>query len=214
MSSSLTTTGRLADDFWFLAHGDASGRPRLAMDVMGLTLAGALLAELVLTESIEFEDELVILTGAEGPADALSRHVIDLMWRELGALPVRAWLEYLGPQAPGLVAKRLHDEHLIWRERSRLPLRSSHWVPGDDQIAALPAVRVTSQLMRKGPLDPPTAMLAALARATSLRHPLLWEVSHVIRTGLDPRLTHLGSALRDLLGHIEAALGRAATVRV
>lgn len=214
MSSTLTTTGRLADDFWFLAHGDASGRPRLAMDVMGLALAGALLAELLLVEGIEIHDELVIVTGAEGPADDLSRHVLDLMWRELGALPVRSWLDYLGPQAPGLVAKRLYDERLIWRERSRLPLRSPHWVPGSDQIAALPAVRVTSQLMRKSPLDPPTAMLAALARATGLRHPLLWEISHVIRAGLDARLTQLSPPLRDLLGHVEAALGRAATVRV
>jgi hypothetical protein len=184
------------------------------MDVMGLALAGALLAELVLAEAIELQDELVVLTGAEGPTDNLSRHVLDLIWRELGALPARDWLEYLSPKAPSLVAKRLHDERLIWRERSRLPLRSAHWVPQNDQIAALPAVRVTSQLLRKGPLDPPIAMLAALTRATSLRHPLLWEVSHGIRTGLDPRLTRLSPTLRDLLGHIEAALGRAATVRV
>lgn len=48
----LTGTGLVADDLYLLAHHDVSGKPFLQQRALGLGLAGALLAELVLVAAL------------------------------------------------------------------------------------------------------------------------------------------------------------------
>ena len=45
----LSGTGRLADDLYLLAHHEITGKPHLQPRAVGLGLAGALLAELMLS---------------------------------------------------------------------------------------------------------------------------------------------------------------------
>jgi len=48
-------TGRVADELYLIAHHELTGRPHLAPRAVGLGLAGALLAELVLADAISIE---------------------------------------------------------------------------------------------------------------------------------------------------------------
>jgi hypothetical protein len=59
----LTGTGLAADDLYVLAHHDVTGRPFLQARALGIGLAGALLAELVLAGAIRVPDGRVALAG-------------------------------------------------------------------------------------------------------------------------------------------------------
>ena len=52
MSGGLGGTGLVADDLYLMAHHEISGRPLLQPRPLGMGLAGALLAELMLGGSI------------------------------------------------------------------------------------------------------------------------------------------------------------------
>ncbi len=77
---SLTGTGRLADDVYLLAHHEVSGRPFLHARVLGLGLAGALLAELVLEGKIFIRPGEVVV--ADRPPNA--RQYFGEAVRQLG----------------------------------------------------------------------------------------------------------------------------------
>jgi hypothetical protein len=203
----------VGDDFWFMAHGDASGRPRLAMDVMGVALAGALLAELVIARAVVICGGRVACTGARGPADFAAQYVLATISGEQAALSPQDWLTFLGPGASGLVARRLHHEGLVMRHRSHVSGRRARWRPSSEEIAALPAVRVTNRLLRLTPFDPPSVLLAGLVRASNLSNPLLYEVRVLIRSELDPLVQQLSPSLCAVLEHVEAAIGHLVTVR-
>lgn len=212
-SLALTTTGRVGDDFWFMAHGDASGRARLAMDVMGVALAGALLAELVTAQAVVIRGGRIACTGARGPEDFAAQYVLGTIASEQVTLSPHDWLAFLGPSAPGLVARRLHHEGLVRRQPSHLPGRRPRWKPSNEEIAALPAVRVTNRLLRQTSFDSPSVLLAGLVRATNLSNPLLYEVRFLIRSDLDPLLQQLSPPLCAVLDHVETAVGHLVTVR-
>jgi hypothetical protein len=59
-------TGRLADDLYLIAHHELTGRPHLAPRAVGLGLAGALLAELVLRSRGRGRGQTMIFVAAEG----------------------------------------------------------------------------------------------------------------------------------------------------
>ena len=48
LDAGLGGTGLVADDLWLLGHDDRSGKPQLQPRALGIGLAGALLAELML----------------------------------------------------------------------------------------------------------------------------------------------------------------------
>jgi hypothetical protein len=66
LTARLAGTGRLADDLYLMAHNDVSGRPYLQPRALGLGLAGALLAELVLAGRVD-----------AGPQDLIDRRRRD-----------------------------------------------------------------------------------------------------------------------------------------
>ena len=50
LNAGLSGTGLVADDLYLMAHDDRSGKPYLQPQALGIGLAGALLAELMLAE--------------------------------------------------------------------------------------------------------------------------------------------------------------------
>ncbi|MGH3736189.1 MAG: GPP34 family phosphoprotein, partial [Micromonosporaceae bacterium] len=58
----------LADDYFFLAVNDRTGRPKLAPKVFALGLAGALLGELILGERITIEGDRLRVVDRHPPA--------------------------------------------------------------------------------------------------------------------------------------------------
>jgi hypothetical protein len=65
----LSGTGRLADDLYLLAHHERTGRPHLQPRAIGLGLAGALLAELMLLGTICIRPEGFVVANHTPPGD-------------------------------------------------------------------------------------------------------------------------------------------------
>ena len=90
MSPGLEGTGRVADDLWLLAHNDVTGKPYIQPRPLGLGLAGALLAELILAGALVVAgDQIAVTARHRPPGDALARHVLGLVAGEREAHPVR-----------------------------------------------------------------------------------------------------------------------------
>ncbi|NUP47884.1 MAG: GPP34 family phosphoprotein [Catenulispora sp.] len=218
-----TRTGRLADDFFLMVHDDLSGRPRLSERILGLGLAGALLAELIALGVVDIEKNVVRLTGYQMPAvdspgaSELAEEVLRDVEAEASSLPVQDWLAYLCQLAPERVGRRLEAAGLVYFKASALKAlrRSGRWIPVDVHSAGWPAIDVKLRIYN-GKADPHTLMLFGLARATGLKHPSLWEVEDrlqdpvVWEQTLRP-LVAFNPALLDLLGHTEAVVGSAIT---
>ena len=123
MSAGLGGTGLVADDLYLLAHHDVTGKPVLQPRPLGIGLAGALLAELMLGGGICLRPDGVVLPGRTWPGDELARHVRDLVAAEQEPHPVREWLLFLARPAATDVAGRLERSGYLTRAGGRIPWR-------------------------------------------------------------------------------------------
>jgi hypothetical protein len=210
----LQGTGRLADEFFLIAHDDASGRPRLADRLLGLGLAAALLGELALGEWIELRAGAVALTGREGGAAPPGEEPAARMFEYLRAEqhPARTWLAFFARTARDDVAGRLAEAGLITRQARRRPWQAGGWAPISANAAALPAAQLVTQLIRGRALSEQQTVLVGLLRATGLDQAVLWEARH----SSPDAVRHVGEAmaalkpsLTELIGQAEAAVGAA-----
>jgi hypothetical protein len=167
-ASKLGGTGLIADDLYLLGHDDRTGRPFLGARPLGIGLAGALLAELMLGGSISLHRDGVIVAHRRWPADDLGRRVRDQVAAEGGPRPVRDWLLFFARSAAGDVASRLEQAGYLRHARSWVPGRPGRWVPVDADCAYAPVIRVRSALDPSRPFDPCRAVLAGLAGACGL----------------------------------------------
>src|SRR5262249_22008053 len=85
----LTGTGRLADDLYLMAHHEVSGKPLLQPRAVGLGLAGALLAELLLAGRVRVGPGGVVVAEAAPSGDALADSVLALVLGEEQRRPAR-----------------------------------------------------------------------------------------------------------------------------
>jgi hypothetical protein len=161
-------TGRVADDLYLLGHDDRTGRPLLGPRPLGIGLAGALLAELMLGDSISLQRDGVIAAHRRWPADDLGRRARDLVAAERQPHPVRDWLLFLARTASGDVARRLEQAGYLRHARGRFPGRPGRWVPVDASWAYAPVIRVRAALDPSRPADPRQVVLAGLAGACGL----------------------------------------------
>jgi Golgi phosphoprotein 3 (GPP34) len=137
----LSGTGRLADDLYLLGHSDISGKPFLQPRATGIGLAGALLAELMLSGHIHVEPEGIAVARSAPPADRLAHHILDVVTGEAEDHPVREWLLYIGRTAAEDVARRLDARATRLRPGSR---------PSGDSIGVTGARRHDDRLARPG----------------------------------------------------------------
>jgi len=171
--ASLTGTGMLADDLYLLAHHDVSGRPFLQPRAIGIGLAGALLAELVLSSAIRVCADGVTIAGRPHPSDGLARHVFDLVLRERDWHPARDWLMFLAVTAEHDVARRLAQAGYLIPAFSRRPWRADRWVPADPDCAFASLARARTALDPARPAALHGVVLAGLATACGLASRLL-----------------------------------------
>ncbi|WP_229716387.1 GOLPH3/VPS74 family protein, partial [Mangrovihabitans endophyticus] len=97
----------LANEFFRLAHHDATGRLLLSSPVTAVGLSASLLAELAFTKHITFGDGNVLARDAAPPADALTHRVLDLISGESNGHTIRTWLAFLRTFAYEAVAERM-----------------------------------------------------------------------------------------------------------
>lgn len=210
----LSGTGRLADDLYLLAHHEATGKPHLQPRAVGLGLAGALLAELMLAGRIVLSAGQVV--AADGPAadgpvapDALARSVLSLVAGEPRRHPARDWLVFLASTAPQDVAARLEQSGYLARVTSRLPFRAGQWVPADCDCAFAPLLRVKAAL---DPARSPAAQnltLAGLSVACGLGRQLALYLPEGAHRRIQEVTGQLHPSLRELIAHTQAAVDSA-----
>src|SRR6266699_3288876 len=140
----LSGTGRLADDLYLLAHHEVTGKPHLQPRAAGLGLAGALLAELMLSGKIYLQPDRIMVADRSPPQDGLAQSVLGLVVSEPGQLAARDWLLFLARTAAEDVALRLEQSGYLTRISSRRPWRGERWAPVDSDCAFAPFLRVKS----------------------------------------------------------------------
>lgn len=200
----------LADEFWLLAHDDATGKPRLSSRVLGLGLAGALLGELVAGRNVVVQQGAVHVVSRTPPPDALAHTVLEQMVAEVRQHPARTWLTYLSRDAAELVAQRLVRAGMVRRDSSRRILKQViRYLPVDPNRAAWPTARLSTTLRRQSPLSEPDAFLAGLTVATGLDQLILDGAGPGPRDYLTHVVASLPATHHQVIAHTEAAVGDA-----
>lgn len=193
----------LADAFWLMAHSEHSGSPKLATDIRGLGLAGALLGELMVDGDIELGDEQYVFISryAGRRRDEASAWAINEIARVRTAAPIANWVLHLRDPAQDHVVQRLVEADIVELERRLIGKRRP--VPRSVNLAAAPRVRMLHQIQVRD-IDPTTALLAALAVATGLdsvierdtgRANLREELITTVRPYLSPPMAALANAV-------------------
>jgi hypothetical protein len=205
----LSGTGRLADDLYLLAHHEATGRPHLQSRATGLGLAGALLAELMLSGSVRLRSGDVVAADGSAPRDELARSVLSRVAGEPGRYPARDWLLFLARTAAQDVAGRLEQSGFLIRATSRRPFRPRQWVPADPDSAFAPLLRVKSTLDYARPATAQNLTLAGLAVACGLGRHLGLYLPEGAHRRIQEATRQLHPCLRDLIAHTQAAVDSA-----
>jgi hypothetical protein len=208
VNTGLSGTGLVADDLYLMAHHDVSGRALLQPRPLGIGLAGALLAELMLGASITVRYDGAVLAGRAGPGEDLARQVRDQIAGEQEPRPVREWLLFLAHNAAQDVAGRLERAGYLTRVRSRVPGRRGRCVPVDSDWAFASLLRVRSALDPARPFAAHEAALAGLAVASGLGFRL---DQYLPPAGRSPQeaVALLGPDLRELIAQTQAAVDSA-----
>jgi hypothetical protein len=199
----------LADDFFFAAHDDVTGKIRLSERGVGLGLGAALLGELILFRKITLQGGEAIVIDRRPVRDTLVTGVLEELIREPETRPVRDWLRYLGRSAYELVGQRMVREGLVRVAQTRRFRRSPGYRPVNLNAAAWPIVRVAQKLARQEPIVLPDIVLAGLISATGLDRYLRSEAVADINDYKEHLVGGLPRPLRVLVAETEAAIGDA-----
>ena len=200
----LTGTGLVADDLYLLAHHDVSGKPFLQQRALGLGLAGALLAELVLAAALHVgPGGLAVAGGVEVP-DRLGRSVIALVLGEREPVALPDWVQFLAREAADQVARRLERAGYLVAAQRRW--REERWVPVNADCAFAPLIRVRAALDQSRWAGEASVVLAGLALACGLGFRVLPFGPVDGRRWLDESVRRLGPDVRELIAQVQAAV--------
>jgi hypothetical protein len=199
----------LADDFWRVAHDDATGRRHGDLAMVSLGLGAAVLGELWLAGAVHLDQGVLqVVPGGPAPADGLTWGVLERLAGERTDRTVASWLAWLRTEAYEAVAHRMATlGHLRRAGRRR------EWIPTDALTAAGPGTVLRVKLVQDQPLDGRELCLAGLICTCGLAQTFLstvWQPEPV-RGRLGWWLSHPGlhPGLADLLQHTRAAATRA-----
>ena len=119
LNAGLRGTGLVADDLYLIAHDDRTGKPQLQPRALGIGLAGALLAELMLADCIGLRRDSAVVIGTDVPRETVMRHaLLKQVADEPGPQPVQAWLRFLARTAARDVALRLEQAGYLAARRA------------------------------------------------------------------------------------------------
>jgi Golgi phosphoprotein 3 (GPP34) len=198
----------LADEFFFIAHDENNGKLRLHRRAAGLGLAGALLAELLLTGNVHAGSGVLVVIDETPPEDFLSYQVLRQLSSETRHQSIRTWLAYLSQGALDRVGIRLVRNQRAEARKTRRPWGTTvRYIPFDSQLAAWPAARLNLRVTRAEPLSIADATLAGLVVASGLAKHVWWEATAVTNHNLVAAVASLPMALREIVAQTEAAVG-------
>ncbi len=205
---------QLADEFFLISWDTAiSGSPILNTQATSLGLAGALLGELTLHRRVAIRGPQIWVADRTPLKDPLLANVLELMNSTPEHSDVRTWLAYLAHNSVDAVVDRLVRAGLVRREESRSILlrKSARYMATDYAKGAWPIQRIEILLSEGRPMTPADMVLVSLIEATGL---LDTVISHMhdrrsARRYLATLMATLPAPLRDLAGHVQAAVGDA-----
>lgn len=198
----------IANEFWFMAHDDQTGRPRLFESALNHGLAAALLAELHAEGRITFDGGRIEVLNAWPPKDWLQHLVLDRLTTQPQHSDTRTWLAFLAATAGEQVADRMWQVGLLEPQQvGRLWRQRIIHVPTDTNIAASSWARLSVDLRFTRRLNFFDVMLAGLALHTHLDTALLDGASLAVRTHLRQVVAQAPLPVRDLLADVDSAIG-------
>ena len=173
---------RVADDLFLIALDDRTGDHVVETRTLGYGLAGALLVELLLNESVRLvEDHL--RPADKLPEDAVTHRIFDLVKAERERHGLAAWLKFVEQTAIDDVYMRLRQQRLVRKTESRRLLgRGSvvRYEPTSDVVAASIgwrperlAVLLGARRYERGIKTAADAALVVLCHAIGLTHRVL-----------------------------------------
>jgi len=206
----LSGTGRVADDLYLLAHNELTGRPYVQPRALGLGLAGALLAELMLLGTISLSRAGVTVARRVIPGDEVTRQLLSLLLDEQDIHPVREWLLFTARTAAEDVAVRLEAAGYLTPLGGRGRLwRAKRWVPVDENCAFAPMLRVRAALDAGRLPSAHGAVLAGLASACGLGFRLSKYAIPERGRSVEETVELIGGGLRELIVQTRVAVDSA-----
>jgi hypothetical protein len=205
----LDGTGLVADELYLLGHGDRSGKPLLQPRALGMGLAAALLAELMLAGWLGLRPDGAVVITRGAPQGAAGRHwLLKQVADEPGPAPVRSWLRFWASSAARDVAVGLEEAGYLTRARSWGPWRPDRWIPVNSDWAFSPVLRIRSVLDASQQPAEAAVVLAGLAEACGLGFHTAQYTPARIRP-LPHALAQLAPDLRDLIAQTQTAVDSA-----
>jgi hypothetical protein len=129
MTAGLSGTGRVADDPYLMAHHEVTGKPFVQPWPLGIGLAAALVAELMLAGSVSVTVGGALIRRQVMPGGELMQQVQGVLAGERQPFPVREWLLFVARTADDDVACRLERSGYLTRVGGRMPWRPGRRVP-------------------------------------------------------------------------------------
>ncbi|MFG1872086.1 GOLPH3/VPS74 family protein [Micromonospora arborensis] len=209
VGSAAAQKSRIADEFFFMAHDDQTGKPRLFETALAFGLAAGLLAELYYERRITFESGQVRVISTFPPTDWLQHLVLDRIIAEPHHTDTRTWLAFLAVTSYEQVATRMWQVGLLRQEEvGRLWRQRTVYVPADMNTAAWSWARISQQVRYYRQLDHMDIALAGLTLNTHLDTALLDGAPLAARSHMRRLVEQSWPELQDLLADLDAALGR------
>lgn len=209
VGSAAAQNSRIADEFFFMAQDDQTGKPRLFEIALSFGLAAALLAELYYERRITFEGRRIRVVSTFQTSDWLQHVVLARITAEPQHTDTRTWLAFLAATSYEQVATRMWQDGLLQQEQTRRLWRQrTIYVPTDMNTAAWSWARISQQVRNSRPLDHLDIALAGLALNTHLDTSLLDGAPLAARVHMRRLVAESWPPLRDLLADLGAALGR------
>jgi Golgi phosphoprotein 3 (GPP34) len=201
----------LADDFYLIGLDGRSNRPRLHAKAMGLGVAAALLAELVLNNYIQIHQNRILVASrhyapeAREHADMLSAIIAEPQHE----LPV--WLSFFAQTSVDIVQERLVARRFMHVE-SRGMLRSKQtYVPVDPMSVEWRSLRIARLISKRDIRSWEDLSIIGLIVATGLTDVVMWNASAEDRENLLIILRYLNDepSLHALITQVETLIAAA-----
>ncbi|MEU8217305.1 GPP34 family phosphoprotein [Micromonospora taraxaci] len=208
IGTAAAVTPRIADEFFYMAHDDQTGRPRLFGTALASGLAAALLVELYYERRITFEHGKVDVLQRFPPKDWLQHLVLDQLIAQPQHTDTRTWLAFLATTAYEQVATRMWQVGLLQQTQvSRLWRQRTVYVPTDINTAAWSWARLSQQVRNHRQLDHFDIALAGLTLHTQLDTALLDGAPYSAHAHLRQLVNQSWLPLRDLLADLSSVIG-------
>lgn len=192
----------LADELFVIAHHYQDGKPRLPGRLMGMAMSSAVLSDLALLDRVGVREGALLALNSTRPTDELGQSVLSQLVAQPSALPVRDWLDYLGPSTLTAVGDRLVRAGVVDPQKKR---RGWRFVPFDRTAAFFKVGRLATMFDNEMPFSLPDAVLVSLVNAVGLLDLLPILSPAAARSRVDAQVQSLPWPLGELVAETMAA---------